>query len=457
MSEWTKGSLGGQLQDSKVLTIQAKGTNCQRIASFSPTLTYYTATSMATAPQPAPSLKSALTVPGFRSLWAAQFVSIFGDFLALFGVISLITFRWHGTAVQVTFVMAAYMLLLALIGPIAGVFVDRWDVKRVMIASDLTRAVLVLLAVAAHDVRQICVIFAALGMFSSFFGPAQSVTVRTLVPVDSLLAANAMMSQAFYTVRLASPILAGALIAWLGENPCFYLDAASFVFSAGMVYTLVIRPPRPSGKSVQGFLREFSSGNRFIFTHAYLAFVVTAMVVAMFVLSCFSPLISIYVRDMLRGGTFLYGMVSTMVGVGMVAGTQSLTRFARQRSKKDIVLIGLLVLGIATGLLGAFANIPMAAASLFGLGLAIALVIVPAQTLMQQETPHAIIGRVSSSFMSLISVAQVAGLLLSGYLAQWLGIRHLFLTAAAALVVITMIGYTKRGDAPPQVAAEPEG
>jgi MFS family permease len=349
------------------------------------------------------------------------------------------------------------MLPLALIGPLAGVFVDRWNVKRVMIASDLTRAVLVLLAVAATDVRQICAIFAALGMFSSFFGPAQSVTVRTLVPMEKLLAANAMMSQAFYTVRLASPLLAGALIAWLGEQPCFYLDAASFAFSALMVSTLVINPPRPSGKSVQGFLHEFSSGNRFIFTHSYLAFVVTAMVVAMFVLSCFSPLISIYVRDMLHGGTFLYGFVSTMVGVGLILGTQSVSRFAKQRSKKDIVLVGLLTLGCSTGLLGAFANIPMAATSLFGLGLAIAFVIVPAQTLMQQETPHAMIGRVSSSFLSLISVAQVTGLLLSGYLAQVFGIRHLFIAAAAALALITVVGYTKRGMAPQQVAAEPEG
>lgn len=412
---------------------------------------------MASAAQPAGSLRAILQQPDFRKLWLAQFVSVFGDFLALFGVISLITFRWHGNAVQVTFVLVAYMLPLALVGPLAGVFVDRWNVRRMMIASDLTRAALVLLAVVATDVRQICAIFAALGTFSSFFAPAQSVTVRTLVPVEKLLAANAMMAQAFYTVRLLSPILAGALIAWLGENPCFYLDAATFAFSALMVSTLVINPPRPAGKSVQGFLHDFSSGNRFIFTHSYLAFVVTTMVVAMFVMSCFSPLISIYVRDMLRGGTFLYGFVSTMVGVGLILGTQTVSRFARQRSKKDIVLVGLLALGFSTGLLGAFANIPMAAASLFGLGLAISFVIVPAQTLMQQETPHAMIGRVSSSFLSLISVAQVTGLLLSGWLAQVLGIRRLFIAAAGALVVITLVGYTRRGEVPQQVVAETEG
>src|SRR6266481_8992944 len=90
--------------------------------------------------EPTPyTLKTMLQHKPFRTLWLAQFVSVFGDFLALFGVISLITFRWHGTPVQVTAVTIAYMLPLAIISPIAGVFVDHWNVKRLMIASDLIR------------------------------------------------------------------------------------------------------------------------------------------------------------------------------------------------------------------------------------------------------------------------------------------------------------------------------
>jgi DHA3 family macrolide efflux protein-like MFS transporter len=153
---------------------------------------------MASAAQPASSLRAILQQPDFRKLWLAQFVSVFGDFLVLFGVISLIAFRWHGNAVQVTFVMVAYML--PLVGPLAGVFVDRWNVKRVMIASDLTRAALVLLAVVATDVRQICAIFAALGTFSSFFAPAQSVTLFI-----AAAAALAVITLIGYTRRGEAP------------------------------------------------------------------------------------------------------------------------------------------------------------------------------------------------------------------------------------------------------------
>ncbi|MGZ4843852.1 MAG: MFS transporter [Candidatus Angelobacter sp.] len=409
----------------------------------------------ATTPTPY-TLKTILKYKPFRTLWLAQFVSIFGDFLALFGVISLITFRWHGTPVQVTTVTIAFVLPMAVISPIAGVFVDHWNVKRLMIASDLVRAGLILMLVFAHNVTQISAIFVVLSSVSSFFTPAQSVTLRTIVPPEGLLAANALMMQAFYVVRLLSPVAAGALVAWLTEKSCFYLDVASFIFSAAMISGLsVVRQARAQdGKTVKSLTQDFLAGNKFIFTHAGLAFVFIAMAVAMFVLSSFSPLISIYIRDTLHAGTFMFGTISTMVGVGMIIGTPLVTRLARGRSKTNIVLSGLFSLGLGAGLLGAFRNTPMAALSTFTMGLAIAFVWIPAQTMSQQETPPPMVGRVSSTFLSLISVSQVFGLLLSGYLAQKLGIRAVFLACAGTLALISIAGhFLMRGRTPHTAAA----
>jgi MFS family permease len=398
---------------------------------------------MATStPAPAYTLKTILGLKPFRTLWLAQFVSIFGDFLALFGVIALITFRWHGTAVQVTAVTISYLLPLAIIGPVAGVFVDHWNVKRVMIASDLIRAVLIVGLIFATDVRQICVIFFVLSAVSSFFAPAQSVTLRTVVPAEGLLAANTLMAQAFYVVRLLSPALAGFLVAWLTEKSCFVLDTASFVFSAAMISSLsIVRPARAQvEKTVQSLTQDFLAGNKFIFTHAGLAFVFIAMAMAMFVLGSFSPLISIYIRDSLTAGPKAFGTISAMVGVGLIAGTQLVNRLGRM-PKAQVVVGGLFALAIGVAFLGLFRNIPMAAASTFTMGFAIAFVWVPAQTMSQQETPAAMVGRVTSSFMSLISLAQVLGLLLSGLLAQKLGIRPLFLASAGVLALIAVAGF----------------
>ena len=379
----------------------------------------------------------------FRTMWMAQLVSIFGDFLALFAVISLITFRWHGTPVQVTTMTIAYIGPLAVLGPFAGVLVDHWNVKRVMIASDCTRAVLILGLLFAHDVRQVAAILFTVSLFSSFFSPAQSITVRVVVPMERLLHANAALSQAFYIIRIVSPLIAGAVIAWLGERVCFYVDAASFAFSALMISTLTIdRPPRQDAdKSARGLMRDFAEGNRFIFTHAGLSFVFIAMAAAMFVLSSFSPLISIFVRDVLHAGTFLFGVVSAMVGVGLIAGTTALMRMAGKRPHPGIVLFGLIALAVATAVLGLSTHAWLAAFAMFLIGVAIALVLVPSQTMSQQETPPQMVGRVSSTFMSMIFIAQMLGLVVSGALAERLGMRPLFLWAALPLLLLAALGW----------------
>jgi MFS family permease len=98
----------------------------------------------------------------------------------------------------------------------------------------------------------------------------------------------------------------------------------------------------------------------------------------------------------------------------------------------------------------------MAAISTFVMGFAIAFIWIPAQTMSQQETPPAMVGRVSSTFMSLIAVSQVFGLLLSGYLAQKLGIRQVFMACAGVLAVLSLFGYAMmRGRPVSAVASAP--
>src|SRR5437763_8109321 len=178
--------------------------------------------------------------------------------------------------------------------PLAGVLVARWRVKRVMIASDLIRAVIAASLVFTTSVPQIAVAMGLLGLFSSFFGPAQQVSMRVLVKKEDLLTANALFSQAFYVVRVISPAIAGGLVASLGENVCFWFDAASFVFSATMIARLPIThvAPQPH-ESAKSWWHSFVEGNRFIFTHKQLSFAFLSSCAAMFVMSSFSPLMSV--------------------------------------------------------------------------------------------------------------------------------------------------------------------
>ncbi|ABF41644.1 major facilitator superfamily (MFS) transporter [Candidatus Koribacter versatilis Ellin345] len=383
------------------------------------------------------------SLPAFRTIWMGQFVSIFGDFVAIFAVVSMITFRWHGSATQVTIAITLALVPLAIIGPPAGVLVDHWNVKRVMIGSDLSRAVIAVLLAWMTNSWQIGMVLFALGCASSLFVPAQSIAVRTLIPRERLLQANAMLMQAFYLIRIISPLVAAAIVSALSEKACFYIDSGSFVFSALMIATLTIhRPPREGAdKTLSGLSKDFAEGNRFIFTHPGLSFVFLAMAIAMFVMSSFMPLISIFVRDVLHGATRTYGVVSSCVGFGMILGTTLVTKISRGKARPGVVVMGLLSLGVATAVL-ATSRIPFqAGVSTFLMGFSIAMVLIPAQTMSQQETPPQMVGRVSSTFMSMISIAQVFGLLLSGSAAQRLGMQRLFAVCSAVLVVIAAAGW----------------
>jgi len=388
------------------------------------------------------SFRDVLKIRAVRRLWFAQLVSIFGDFLAIFAVFGLVTFQMHGTATQVSMILVAYLLPLALISPLAGVFVDRWNVKWTMITSDLVRGVLVLALLFVRDLRAIYAIFFALSTVSSFFVPAQSVAVRALAPAGGLLAVNGLMSQAVQGTQIVSPAIAGLLVQWLGANSCFILDSFSFFFSAAMVMTLVIRrTPSAVTAGAKSVLHSMRQGFRFIFTHASVSFVILAMTAGMFAVRCFGVLLSVYVRDVLASKAALFGTLNSLIGVGMIAGTQSLSRFARKIPQQFLVTYGLGGMGAGVLIIASFSTVSAAATGMLALGFSVAFVVVPSQTLLQQETPHELLGRVSSSLMSLLAMSQVLAMFVAGPVAQHAGIRNLYFGSAAMLACICAGGY----------------
>jgi MFS transporter, DHA3 family, macrolide efflux protein len=381
-----------------------------------------------------------------RRVWYAQLVSLLGDFLALFAVISVVAYRMHGTPQQVTGVQIAYMLPLALLGPLSGVFVDRWPVKPTLVSSDLIRAGLVLVLFVTTSMWQIYLVLCALSCVSSFFGPAQSVTIRTYVPPHGLISANALMQMGMMGTRVVGPAAAGALVAAFGPRICYALDFASFLVSAALITSVaIVRPPAPpraetANNRAQAVVHDMGEGIRFIVHHAAISFVVMAMAAGLFVIGCFGPLIAIYVREWLHAKAGTFGMVSAMVGIGMMAGMPVVRRLSGTVPNATLVLAGLAGIGLGALLLGAFTFVPTAMLATFTLGFTFAGVIVPAQTLLQRETPHQLMGRISSTVMSVVFFAQLLGLTLSGVLAQILGVRAVFFLCAALAWVLTGAG-----------------
>src|ERR1700733_6560622 len=308
---------------------------------------------------PAPlSMGDVLRVPMMRRLWYAQTISVFGDFLALFAVIAILTFKLHATAQQVTGVQIAYMLPIAVLGILAGVFVDRWPLKPTMVGSDSIRAALVLLLIFARQAWHFYAILAAISVVSSFFGPAQGVAIRSAVPLHGLRSANALMQQVMFGMRIIGPAIAAFMVAYLGAASCYVLDSASFIGSALLIASVpfLAQAPKPStpeahheASALAKIWLDMKQGFNFIFHHAALLFVILAMAAGMFVLGCFGPLIAVYVRDSLHASTRAFGIVAAMIGLGMLIGINGLNTFGKKLRNTLLVYCGLC--GIAVGLL----------------------------------------------------------------------------------------------------------
>jgi MFS family permease len=376
-------------------------------------------------------------VKPFHRLWLAQTISLLGDFVAVFAVQVAVTFRMHGGARQMTGVFLVSLIPSVLLGPFAGVFADRWNPCRTMIASDLARGLLILLLARAASFSQIYAICFAVSCASCFFAPAQSITIPLLVPRERLLAASAHMQQSMQLVRIASPAVASALAVHFGERACYYADSASFFFSAGVVATLAVSRPSAQ-RETSAALRDFRAGLHFLFTDAKFSFVVFSMAAGTFAAGCFAALASVYVRDVLHHGPSVLAMMSSLIGAGTIAGSAALSKLARDREPRVLIGAGMAGVGSSILLIAAIPNRAAALAGSVGMGLGVALVMVAATTMLQGETPPEMRGRVSAAAGSLASLAQLAAMLLSGACAAAIGIRGVFYLSTALLMATAL-------------------
>jgi MFS family permease len=407
------------------------------------------------APEPL-SMGAVMRIVPLRRLWYAQVVSVFGDFLALFAVMTIVTYKLHATPQQVTGIQIAYLAPIAVLGVISGVFADRWPVKLTLVSSDVTRALLCLLLLRVHSMPGFYAVLAAISVVSSFFSPAQGIALRSVVPFHGLRSATALMQQVMFIMRIIGGPIAVTIVTVLGVKVCYIGDSITFIASASLIGSLALNIPRntaptpqPHGASavvpsrptgIRRIIADMREGASFIFHHSALLFVITALAAGMFALGCFAPMIAVYVRDNLHASQKIFGVTSAMIGIGLLAGINVLTAAAKKVSHTALVYFGLGGMAVGTLILAAVPLLITTIPALIIIGFAAGGIIVPSQTMIQEETPPAMLGRVGSTVMSFVFSAQIAGLVLSGILAEHTSVRGVFLLSGILLAVLMVAG-----------------
>ncbi|HVG17978.1 MAG TPA: MFS transporter [Blastocatellia bacterium] len=187
----------------------------------------------------------------FRRLWSGQLISELGTWFSFIAELGLVR-MFSGSALATTALLIARLLPFLLVAPVAGVFVDRRSRKRIMIATDLLRAMVALLYLAAASlgsVWAVCVCSAMMSSLAVFFEAAKNASIPNLVSPRELLTANVLMFSTRFLQFTLGSALGGVTAARFGYNIAFVVDSLSFIASASyiaLIPAMTMRKARPS-------------------------------------------------------------------------------------------------------------------------------------------------------------------------------------------------------------------
>lgn len=375
-----------------------------------------------------------LSEPLFRRYWSGQAVSHLGDRMTpvalAFAVLGL-----GGSATDLGLVVAAGVVPLALLLLVGGVWADRLDRRRVMLACDAVRAVVqgllaALLIGGVARIWHLAVLAALSGAAQAFFEPAMTGMVPQVVSAHRLGQANALVGLSQNAAMIVGPLLAGALVAVAGPGVAIAVDAATFVVSAAFLLQLgsVRVPPVERGT----FVGELVEGVREVGRRPWLAATIVGFFVYHAVVLPGVLVLGPVVADLRYDGATSWAWVTSAFGAGAVLGA---VVALRARPRRPMLWCALLLVGgsVQPAVIGTGLPVPAIAALIAVSGASISVLFVIWDTTVAQQVPPRSLSRVSSLDFFGSTVGMPLGFALVGPVSSHLGLTP-------TMVVLSVVG-----------------
>lgn len=355
----------------------------------------------------------------YRLLWFGQVVSQLGDWFNSVAVYALLL-ELTGTATSVALMIIVQFLPMALVGPIAGVVVDRVNRRRLMVGADIVRGLLVLGLLFVDGPGQVWIVYTLMGgavAATAFFEPARTASIPSVTGRDQLLTANALSSATWSAMLAIGAGVGGLVTAVLGRNAAFAINALSFFASAVFIgrTRFEARPPstpRAAGLAAMTGIPDLVDGARFVRSDrrvAVLMFVKAAWGMAggvLLLMTIFGERVFPVGGHAAAGIGLLYAARGVGAGVGPILARAWLGQHAdamRRAIAPSFLLVSgfYLALGWAPGL--AWASIAVAGSHAAG-----SVLWVFSTVLLQMAVPDRFRGRVFSVELALGMVVSAA-------------------------------------------------
>lgn len=371
----------------------------------------------------------------FSLLWTGQLVETIGNALTSIAA-SIYVFRQTDSALSVGLMLMATAAPSLLVGLFAGVFVDRYDRRKIMIGADVLRAILVALIpiLVPLNVIWLYVIVMLVSAISQFFDPAHESVLPEVASDEELAAANSLIAISSFGSTAVGFAAAGLIASAANINWAFYANALTFLFSAACVSLIRIKPiETDEGTSVAIVIQNLRAGVRQVISMPILRslFSVQALVLVAFGLS--NALLLPFAVRALGASEFEYGLQEGLTSVGFVVGSLLMAKFFDRLNAGAWLAVSYLAMGLAGVIYSFLHSIPLAILVITISGFFNAPSAIGRRVIMQRNTPREMLGRVSSVFFVARDILFLIGMSAAG-LADVMDVRLLNLISALMLV-----------------------
>jgi MFS family permease len=388
-------------------------------------------------------LRGVYANPSLRRMQLAFAGAVFGSYA--YGISVAVYAYEHGGATAVGLVAFVRLISAAAVAPFAALLADRLRRERVMLASDLARAVLVAGAGLAAVLGSPALVVYALAVLATLAGtpfhPAEASLAPALARTPEELTAVNVSSSSFDSLgSFLGPAVAGLMLAVTGPGVVFFVMAACFLWSAS--FLVRIRGPERepvAGGGHGGGLREAFAGFRAIGAEPRLRLLIFLYAAQAMVAGALGVLVVVTALDLLKIGNSGVGFLESASGIGSLVGAGiALALVARRKLAGDFGL-GIVLWGAPLVLLGLFPNTPIALVALGVLGVGNTLVDIAAMTLLQRTAPEEVAGRVFGVLDSMLVGALGLGSVLAPALIALLGARAALVIVGSMLPVLAAL------------------
>ncbi len=399
----------------------------------------------------------------FFRFWLSQLISQFGDRVHQMALVGLIAVRAPGSTFELAKLLSFTIIPVFIIGPIAGVFVDRWDRRTTMFVCDLIRGALVL-AIAFYfmhlpDLWPLYTAVFLIFTFSRFHVIAKMSFIPQLVRPNDLHIANSLVTTTGMIALVLGALLGGYIVEYVGAKGGFIWDATTFFISGLLVISIssvrrwrinregIMRNTKEMVRAQKTVWTEIIEGVRYISRQRQIRFIFIMMSVLFAAAGAVYVVIIVFVQQAFNSVTKDLGFLAVPLGIGLFVGSLAFGKWGGRVSKFKTMFLSLVLGGLLIALFAALVegthNRNLAVALVFILGLVSGPVVIASNTILHQVCDSQMSGKVFAALEFVMHLAFLGAMLATSLIAESIPRAWILIAVGVIFTIIGFIGLFK--------------